>query len=149
MSFNSRTRVRYKSKKLLPKRSTALFQFPHAGKIQGQDIRPYRHYITRYGICQALFFLKTHYLYKKYIYAVFYSCGPPGKTPEKQRSSDRFAHACNKMPDIAHYVGFIGSIPVLSQNFLPPRLKARHCCRRHGSSCCEGSLCSHTRPLCA
>ena len=77
---------------------------------------PYHHYITRYGICQALFFLKTHYLYKKYIYAAFYLRGPPGNTPEKQRSSERFPHACNKMPDIAHYVGFIGSIAVLSQN---------------------------------
>ena len=56
------------------------FQFPHAGKIQGQDICPYHHYITRYGICQALFFLKTHYLYKKYIYAAFYLRGLPGKT---------------------------------------------------------------------
>ena len=56
-----------------------------------------------------IFFMK-----KLHIRSVFLR-EPPENAPKKQCLYDRFAHACNKMLDIAHYVGFIGGITVLSQ----------------------------------
>ena len=90
--FNSRVRVRYKGKIY-----TLMF-------IISQDMEYVKQRLSQ-----------RHIFYKKIHIRSAFLREPPENAPKKQCLYDRFAHACNKMLDIAHYVGFIGRITVLSQ----------------------------------